>query len=274
MVGPYPVPRQALGRLAERCARILVVEEGYPYVEGRLRGLLESPGPQVLGRLSGDLPRSGELDPASVARALGRAFGSRRLPSTVPVPRPPSLCPGCPHADTFRALTRALEAFPNTARVFSDIGCYTLGAYPPFSAIHTCVEMGASITMAKGAADAGLRPVVAVIGDSTFTHSGMTGLLDCVVDHSPVTVIVLDNLAVAMTGGQRSSGTGRLEAICAGLGVEPGHVREIVPLPKEEERNVALLREEIEFDGPSVVIARRECLQAARRARKPQKERA
>jgi len=89
-----------------------------------------------------------------------------------------------------------------------------------------------------------------------------------------VTVIVLDNLAVAMTGGQRSSGTGRLEAICAGLGVEPGHVREIVPLPKEEERNVALLREEIEFDGPSVVIARRECLQAARRARKPQKERA
>lgn len=273
-IGQYPLPRSAVRRLLERCERILVVEEGYPYIEAKLRGFGERAAPQILGRMSGALPRTGELEPAAVARALGKEARSAVPASSVPVPRPPSLCPGCPHADTFRALTEALSVFPKTARVFSDIGCYTLGAYPPFSAIDTCVEMGASITMAKGAADAGIGPVVAVIGDSTFVHSGMTGLLDGVVGRSPVTVIILDNLAVAMTGGQRSSATGRLEAISMGLGVEPAHVREIVPLPKDHERNVAVLREEIAYAGPSVVIARRECLETARRRGHAGKEKA
>jgi len=89
--------------------------------------------------------------------------------------------------------------YPNN-RVFGDIGCYTLGALPPFNAIHTCVDMGAAITMAKGAADAGMRPAVCVIGDSTFTHSGITGLLDAVNDRSPLTVIISDNETTAMTG--------------------------------------------------------------------------
>ncbi|MCX6095983.1 MAG: thiamine pyrophosphate-dependent enzyme [Candidatus Bipolaricaulota bacterium] len=271
-IGQYPLPALLVDRLFHRCERILVVEEGYPYIEAKLRGLPERRSPQILGRMSGELPRTGELTPALVARALGRRAGAGIPPSSVPVPRPPSLCPGCPHADTFRALTEALGTFPETARVFSDIGCYTLGAYPPFSAIHTCVEMGASITMAKGAADAGIGPVVSVIGDSTFAHSGMTGLLDAVLDRSPITVVILDNLAVAMTGGQRSCATGRLEAICTGLGVEPAHVREIVPVPKEHEKNVAVLREEIRYAGPSVVIARRECLQTARRAKRPARE--
>jgi indolepyruvate ferredoxin oxidoreductase alpha subunit len=264
-VSQYPLPAKAVERLFRSCERVLIVEEGYPFIEAKVRGVPERTSPRILGRLTGELPRTGELTPGLVATALGM---ERKIPSpsSVPVPRPPALCPGCPHADTYRALNEAMQAHP-AGRVFSDIGCYTLGAYPPFSAIHTCVEMGASITMAKGAADAGLVPAVAVIGDSTFTHSGMTGLLDCVLERAPVTVVILDNLTVGMTGGQRSCATGRLEAICAGLGVEPGHVQKIVPLPKEHAKNVAVLREEIGYGGPSVVIARRECLETARRGR-------
>ena len=109
-----------------------------------------------------------------------------------------------PHIDTYKALNEALQDY-SKGRVFSDIGCYTLGALPPYEAINSCVDMGASITMAKGAADAGLTPSVAVIGDSTFTHSGITGLLDAVNDKSNIKVIILDNSTTAMTGGQPSS---------------------------------------------------------------------
>ena len=124
--------------------------------------------------------------------------------------------------------------------------------------------MGASITMAKGAADAGLFPAVAIIGDSTFTHSGMTGLLDAVNDKANITVIISDNLTTGMTGGQDSAGTNKYEAICLGLGVEPEHVRVVVPLPK----NMPEIKEEIEYKGVSVIIPRRECIQTfARHAR-------
>jgi indolepyruvate ferredoxin oxidoreductase alpha subunit len=149
--------------------------------------------------------------------------------------------------------------------VFSDIGCYTLGALPPLGAIDTCIEMGASITMAKGAFDAGVRPAVALIGDSTFTHSGMTGLLDCVNDEAGVTIVIVDNSTVAMTGGQPSAAENRLVAICQGLGVAPEHIRVIEPLPGRHAENVAVLEAEIAYAGPSVVIARRECLQILKR---------
>jgi indolepyruvate ferredoxin oxidoreductase alpha subunit len=128
--------------------------------------------------------------------------------------------------------------------------------------------MGASITMAKGAADAGVFPSIAVIGDSTFTHSGMTGLLDAVNDHSNITVIISDNLTTGMTGGQDSAGTSKYEAICLGLGVEPEHLHVVVPLPKNMPEITRILREEIEYNGVSVIIPRRECIQtAARHAR-------
>ena len=119
------------------------------------------------------------------------------------------LCQGCGHPDMFHALNEVMAPYPNH-RVFGDIGCYTLGALPPFNAIHTCVDMGAAITMAKGAADAGMHPAVCVIGDSTFTHSGITGLLDAVNDRSPLTVIISDNETTAMTGG---TGFGRNGAL-------------------------------------------------------------
>lgn len=128
--------------------------------------------------------------------------------------------------------------------------------------------MGASVTMAVGAADAGLVPAVSVIGDSTFTHSGMTGLLDAVLKNSPVTVIISDNSTTGMTGGQKSHATDRLEAICQGLGVDKNHIRVIVPLKKNHEENIAVMKEELGYKGVSVIIARRECIQTATRKKK------
>jgi indolepyruvate ferredoxin oxidoreductase, alpha subunit len=194
-------------------------------------------------------------------------------PETTAVPeivinRPPELCRACGHRDLFEALNLVMGEHAEH-HIFSDIGCYTLGALPPFSAINTCVDMGASITMAKGAADAGLRPAVCVIGDSTFAHSGMTGLLDAVNDRSPVTVIIADNDTTAMTGGQCSSASGaKLERICRGLGIEEAHIRVIIPLKQHLQENIAVLRKEIAYDGVSVVIARRECIEAAARKKR------
>jgi indolepyruvate ferredoxin oxidoreductase alpha subunit len=162
----------------------------------------------------------------------------------------------------FNSLIEAVKPF-GPGKVFSDIGCYTLGALPPYNAINSCVDMGASITMAVGAADAGLFPSVAVIGDSTFTHSGMTGLLDAVVKKSSVTIIIADNSTTGMTGGQKSQATGRIEQICEGIGVPKEHIRNIVPLKKNHEENVAVMQEELEYNGVSVIIASRECIQTA-----------
>ena len=167
----------------------------------------------------------------------------------------------------YNALHDALEEY-TPGRVFSDIGCYTLGALPPYNAINSCVDMGASVTMAVGAADAGLVPSVAVIGDSTFTHSGMTGLLDAVIKNSPVTVIISDNSTTGMTGGQQSHATDRLESICAGLGVSSDHIRVLIPLRKNHAENVAIMKEELSYNGISVIIARRECIQTATKKKK------
>ena len=169
--------------------------------------------------MDGTIPRDGELNPNIVAKALGKEeTRGKEIPSIVAA-RPPSLCTGCPHIDTVLDLNEVMKDYTK-GRVFSDIGCYTLSALPPYEAINSCVDMGASITMAKGAADAGMVPAIAFIGDSTFTHSGITGLLDAVNDKSPITVFILDNSTVAMTGGQKSSATGRIEFICEGVGVE------------------------------------------------------
>ena len=264
-IGQYPIPAGHVERMMGACERVLVVEEGFPYVEAKLRGLPIRSTPAIHGRLSGHLPRVGELTPEVVADALGLEGPSLAEPSSVPAPRPPALCPGCPHGDTCRAITAALGDRPAGGVVFSDIGCYTLGALSPYEAIDTCVEMGASITMAKGAAAAGLHPAIALIGDSTFTHSGMTGLLDCVNENANLTVIIVDNLTIAMTGGQPSSAESRLVRICAGLGVDEVRIRRIEPHPRNHDENVAILRQEIAHEGPSVIIAQRECIQTARR---------
>ena len=269
-VSQYPLPEQRIQMLARESGKLLVVEDGQPVVEEAVKGLLGT-GYVVTGRLTEALPRTGELTPDCVAAAIGV-----ELPETLPVAknlaaRPPQLCQGCGHRDVYAALNKVAEEYPDH-RIFGDIGCYTLGALPPFKALSSCVDMGASITMAKGAADAGLFPSIAVIGDSTFTHSGMTGLLDAVNDKSNITVIISDNLTTGMTGGQDSAGTNKFEAICIGLGVEPEHVRVVVPLPKNMEEITRTIREEIEYNGVSVIIPRRECIQtAARHARERKK---
>jgi len=257
-IGQYPMPRKMVERLADECKEILVAEDGYPIIEEMIKGYLGR-GLKVKGRLDGTLPRDGELNPNLLAVALGMQDTIGLPVPELMVDRPPSLCSGCPHIDTYNALNEALVNIPK-GKVFSDIGCYTLGALKPYEAIYSCVDMGASITMAKGAADAGIVPSVAVIGDSTFTHSGMTGLLDAVVEKTPITVFILDNATTAMTGGQESAATGRIESICKGIGVEDGHIRLLKPLRKNHEENVRIISEEIAYLGVSVIIPRRECI--------------
>ena len=265
-ISQYPLPEDKIKKLAAECDALMVIEDGQPVVEEMVKGLLGA-GYPVKGRLTGDLPRTGELTPDSVAKALGKEAGAVWAPAKNMAPRPPQLCQGCGHRDVYTALNQVLAEYPDH-RVFGDIGCYTLGALPPFKSLSSCVDMGASITMAKGAADAGLFPAVAIIGDSTFTHSGMTGLLDAVNDKANITVVISDNLTTGMTGGQDSAGTNKFEAICLGLGVEPEHVRVVVPLPKNMPEITQVIKEEIEYKGVSVIIPRRECIQTfARHAR-------
>lgn len=265
-ISQYPLPIKAVRQLAERCDALLVLEDGQPVVEEMLRGVLEQ-DKVIKGRLTGEVPRVGELTPDNIVAALGLKDEEVYPACELVVPRPPALCQGCGHRDMYAALNEVLREYENS-RVFSDIGCYTLGFLPPYRAIHSVVDMGASITMAKGAADAGQFPSVAVIGDSTFTHSGMTGLLDVVNEKTNVTILISDNLTTGMTGGQDSAGTGRLESICQGIGVEPEHIRVVVPLPKNMEEMKNIIREEINYPGVSVIIPRRECIQTARRHNK------
>jgi indolepyruvate ferredoxin oxidoreductase alpha subunit len=266
-VTQYPVPATLVEQLTAKCKKILVLEDGYPMVEEQFKGLIPDPAFKIFGRMNGTVPRDGELTPDIVTRALG-------LPQTTgaPVPdmvvnRPPALCKGCGHIDMYNALNEALQG-QTPGRVFADIGCYTLGALPPHSAINSCVDMGASITMAKGAVDAGLFPSVAVIGDSTFTHSGITGLLDVIIEDAPVTVIIADNLTTAMTGGQQSSAYGMIEKIVLGLCLPEDRLKVVTPLKKYHAENVIILREALQHKGTSVIVFRRECVQtAARRVR-------
>ncbi len=261
----YPLPKPLIERLFEECDQVLVLEDGQPFIEEQLRGTLDTL--PIVGRLDGAVPRMGELTPDNIKPALGLAAIEALAASESVVARPPAMCMGCGHRDVYTAINKIVSEY-DSAKVFSDIGCYTLGALPPFQAIDSCIDMGASITMAKGASDVGQHPAIAVIGDSTFTHSGMTGLLDAVNANSRMTLIISDNLTTAMTGGQHSAGLYKYEAICRGLGVDPDHIKVVVPLPKNMEEIEKTLREEIEYDGLSVIIPRRECIQTMKKSKK------
>lgn len=258
-IGQYPLPEKMIDKLYEECDELLILEEGYPMMEELLKGLLNK-GKKIKGRLDGTLPRDGELNPNIVGKALGHQFDEGMDAPEFIAARPPKLCNGCSHTDSFNALNEALEPY-SKGRVFSDIGCYTLSALKPLEAINTCVDMGASITMAIGAAEAGLVPSVAAIGDSTFTHSGVTGLIDAVNNKTPITIIILDNATVGMTGGQASSALGKIEQLCIGAGVEEEHIKVLKPLRRQHDDNVEIIKEELEYQGVSVIIPRRECIQ-------------
>lgn len=293
-IGTYPAPVGLVRRLAEKVQTLLVLEEGYPHVEGRLRGILPLPI-TVKGKLSGEVPLDGELSPDNVRAALGLpARPTRRVTDLALPPRPPQLCAGCPHRDTFEALHRALRGHtgaliepssllatsraaplsdtggaPAEPLVTSDIGCYTLGALEPISMGQTCVCMGASIGMARGAAEAGIRPVVAVIGDGTFVHSGMTALCDAIAADTDMTVIILDNSTAAMTGAQETVvPSAQLGALVVGLGAHAEHVHTMDAHPRKVDAMAEVIGHEIAHPGLSVVIARRECLEVVRRRKK------
>lgn len=257
-VGMYPPPVGLIRQLVDHCDSILVIEEGYPFLERQLLGAMGIPGKAVHGKLDGTLPPDGELLPEIVAEALGSPWNASIEPDSIAAGRPPQFCKGCPHISSFGAIVDAIAKYPD-ALVFGDIGCYALGIMPPFRAIQSCVDMGASVSMAHGASRAGAFPVLCTIGDSTFAHSGIQPLLDAVLTDANITVLLLDNATTAMTGAQESHATGdQLIEMLKGLGVKDLQI--IDPLPKNREVNMEAVQRAIEHQGLSVVIARRACV--------------
>lgn len=267
----FPLPEKRIREFASRVERLFVVEELDRYLTSNLQAM-------GLTVEKTSLPAIGELTPGVIAAAFGAEPVEVREAMTADLPaRPPMLCPGCPHRGVFRAL-RDMDAI-----VTGDIGCYTLGALAPLSAMDSCVCMGASIGMAHGFGlasggdgDAEKRPVVAVIGDSTFGHSGLTGLLGSVYNGGAETVVILDNRITAMTGHQDNPFTGRtlsgqpapevdLEQLVRALGVRD--VRTVNPnLFKPTEK---ALQDAVASDEVSVVIAKAPCALLLREERDP-----
>jgi indolepyruvate ferredoxin oxidoreductase alpha subunit len=264
-IGSYPLPEKKIRKLYDNVKEVLIIEEGQPFIAQRVFGITGADIKPVI--------QCGELDPDNVRKALGLPpkrgikFDAVFIP-----PRPPQLCQGCPHADSYNSINKAVTALdprpdhPDIG-INSDIGCYSLGASPPFSAIESVVCMGACVGMAKGASDAGLKYTLAVIGDSTFIHSGITPLIDAVEADIPMTLIILDNSTVAMTGCQPTIvPSENLKNLLTGCGVK--RVLELEAKPSLVDENASKLKAEIEYKGLSVVIFKRECLEAFRKNKK------
>ena len=261
----FPFPDRLLCDFAAAVDRLVVIEEGDPILEEHILSL----GIPCEGKRTGLVPRCGELTPARIHAIRQTLLGREAVPDLpAPVPeaadlpgRPPMLCPGCPHRGLFLALTHF------DVIVTGDIGCYSLGVFPPLSRTDTMLCMGAGFSMAHGMQKAGERkPVVGIVGDSTFFHSGITALLDAVYNRSAATFVVVDNRITAMTGHQDHPGTGvtllgeptkaaSIEAVARACGVE--RIRVVNPYDQAE--TVAALREEIAAPEPSLVISRAPC---------------
>ncbi len=282
LVTIHPIPEDLIRSFAREVERVIVVEELDPYIEDEVRRL----GIPVTGKSF--IPITGELNPEIVENAAVEAgiIAARPKPVTRPGPtvqlpaRRPQLCAGCPHVGTEFVLRRLGIQSPASPKglkkgeliVTSDIGCYTLGVYPPLSALDTCACMGASIGQALGLEKAGVpNKAVAVLGDSTFMHSGITGLIDVVYSQGNTTVVILDNETTAMTGHQGHPGTGvsvrgskapavKLEKLAEGIGVRDVTVVDAFDLKAIE----AAVKSSLEKDEPSVIISRGACSLAVR----------
>lgn len=266
----YPLPVALARRLAERAERIVVVEESEPIVEGELKAA----GLAVHGKDL--LPTQGEMTAPVLERAVARlldlapaaAAQEAKKPQAV-FPRPPTLCAGCPYMGVYFWLGQLKDAV-----ICGDIGCYTLGCGEPWNAMDSIISMGASLGVAHGMAkafegDPKAKPILAVIGDSTFLHTGMPALANIAYQGGNVTVLLLDNRATAMTGGQDNPGTGRrldgaevppldFAKIVEALGVRPERVRVVDPY--ELPVFFKVLREELRAPEPSVIITSRPCV--------------
>ncbi len=268
-IGVYPIPEDKVKKIAAHVKELIILEEGYPLVERLIGGLLPR-DLKITGKLDNIVPYQGELNPDNIRPALGLPARESAAPASMELAgRPPQLCKGCPHHDTYMVIKEVQAELGEESTVTSDIGCYALGALPPLSVPETIICMGASITSAKGSAEAGLKNVMAVIGDSTFLHSGLTGLVDCVASNTDVTIIIVDNETTAMTGGQTTIlPSSRLESVIRGIGVETDHVVTIPAHRKFHDENKEKLKKELAYKGVSVIIAVRECIETARKKNK------
>ncbi|MDM7203006.1 MAG: thiamine pyrophosphate-dependent enzyme [Thermodesulfobacteriaceae bacterium] len=259
----YPVEEDLIKTFVREFDEVIVLEEGYPLMEK----IVKCYHSKVKGKLSGDLPSEGELGPNPVFKIFNKEV-SMNL-EEVP-PRPPTLCSGCPHREFYKAL---LLAKPNF--VAGDIGCYTLGALPPLSSLDTCLCMGASISKAVGIAKQGINKVAAVIGDSTFWHTGIPALINAVYNQANILVCILDNSVIAMTGHQPTPQIGltakgeetkrlNLLEICKACGVDSAV--EVDPLKKED--LLSALSYGLNTKGVHVVISKRPCVLIAGKLRK------
>ena len=282
----HPLPERQITDFVAGCERVLVVEEGEPYLEEGARAAAQAAGLTVPIRGKGpDLfSRLYEFDPALVRRRLAAFFGLEAAAATAvdtaDVPelpqRPPNLCAGCSHRATFYAVKKAAEGLETICP--TDIGCYTLGFLPPLSMGDFLICMGSSVGTACGFAQATGKKIIAFIGDSTFFHSGIAGLVNAVFNSHDITLVILDNGTTAMTGHQphpgvdmaalKMEGYGRvsIEAVVRALGV--GHVAVIRPF--RVQKSVAAIREAIDYPGVSVVISQEMCALYAKSLKRPQ----
>jgi indolepyruvate ferredoxin oxidoreductase alpha subunit len=271
----HPLPRAKVKAFLAACEKVLVVEEGEPFMEEAAKAVAQEAGLtlSIRGKADDLFSRLYEFDPAMVRRNIARFFGVAHEPpamldlTDVPEmpPRPPSLCAGCSHRATFYAVKKATEDLDTIHP--SDIGCYTLGFLPPLSMGDFVICMGASTGSAGGFAQATDQKVVSFIGDSTFFHSGIPGLINAVFNNHNITLIILDNRTTAMTGHQPNPGVDMNELNHQGYGqiaIEPlvkalgvAHVTTIKPYNLK--KSIAAIREAVLFEGVSVVIAKEKC---------------
>lgn len=252
-----PLPKELILDFASKVKRLVVIEELDPYIENFCKSIGLTPDGKNI------LPVCGEFSQSLIARALGADEKKYQMVDQMPI-RPPVMCAGCPHRGLFYALSK------KKITVLGDIGCYTLGTAAPLSAIDSVLCMGASVSgvhgFNKARGEASEKKTVAVIGDSTFMHSGMTGLANIAYNGTNSTVIIVDNSITGMTGHQQNPTTGYnikgdpatkidLEALCHALGIR--RVRVVDPYNLKETE--ATIMEEIEADEPSVIISRRPC---------------
>lgn len=266
-VGGYPLNEAMLLDILEKCETVYVLEENYPYLEDKLRAMATKMDVEIRGRRDNTVSMAGELTPLKLRQALGMPLPESKAAINMElVQRLPRLCDGCGHIDAFSAMKEAAARVKaEHLRFYGDIGCYTLGAYPPFDSIHTTVEMGASQGMAIGAALVGAEPAVGIMGDSTFFHSGLPNLVSLAQMNVNVTFVIMDNRSVAMTGQQKTVALDNIPEVVKGAGFKEDQIHVLVPLKKNHEENVAIFEKALRHKGPDVVIFRRECIQAMRR---------
>lgn len=264
-IGAYPFDEKIIKKFIRGLQEVWVFEEGYPFIED----IALKYSSKIKGRRSGHISMEDELGTEAFRKHFVNDSPVASIKHDPPLPgRPPVMCPGCSHREFYISLNNAKPTF-----VAGDIGCYTLGAAPPLRALDTCLCMGASISKAAGMALQGVSGVVAVIGDSTFLHTGIPSLISAVYNKADILVAILDNSAVAMTGHQPTPATGitakgqeggkvDLVELCKSCGVDSV---EVFSPYEQKERNTEIIKEKLNMKGVHVVISRAPCILSARK---------